>query len=54
MSNTTYAIITRLSVTRNRIADLIMKVDQIDLMTDLSAISDEIENAIYNIKAMGA
>ena len=54
MDSKTFATITRIAVTRNKIADLIRQADQIDLIADLSAISDELENVIHNIKALGA
>ncbi len=54
MNTTTFSIITNLSHARNRLAELSMKVEGIELMREIAKISSTLEDAISNIKAIGA
>ena len=53
MNTTTFSIITNLSHARNRLAELSMKVEGIDLMQEIAKISSTLEDTIYNIKSIG-
>lgn len=54
MNGTTFSIVTNLAHARNRLIELSMKVETIELMQEIAMISETIENTIYNIKSIGA
>ena len=54
MNTATFSIITNLTHVRNRLANLSMKVEAMDLLQEIAKISSTLEDTIYNIKAIGA
>lgn len=53
MSTTTQAIIANINHARNRLADLSMKVQDIELMLEIAKINATLNDTIYNLKSAG-
>ena len=54
MNGTTFSIITNIAHARNMLAKLRMQVEEISILQEIALISSTLENALYNVKAIGA
>jgi hypothetical protein len=54
MNGATFAVINNLAHARNRLIELSKKVETVELKQEIAKISETIENAIYNVKSIGA
>jgi hypothetical protein len=54
MNGTTFTIVNNLAHARNRLANLSMKVEELDLLQEIATISATLEATISNVKAIGA